>query len=188
MHRRSLTCDTLLIVGSNTPFSEFLPPEGKARGVQIDIDGRLVGLRFPTEVNLVGDSGATLRALLPLLDERPDDAWRRRVGSWTEAWWKTLEARARHDAEPLNPQLVFWELSTHLPDDAIITCDCGTATAWYARDVKLRRGMLASLSGNLALCEKPESSTASLRATRDSPRRLHRDGQAQHRSCARCVW
>jgi pyruvate dehydrogenase (quinone) len=142
-------CDTLLIVGSNTPFSDFLPPEGKARGVQIDIDGRLIGLRFPTEVNLVGDSAATLRALLPLLHFRRDDSWRRRVGSWTQDWWKVLEARAMHDADPLNPQRVFWELSDHLPDDAIITCDCGTATAWYARDIKLREGMLAALSGNL---------------------------------------
>jgi pyruvate dehydrogenase (quinone) len=142
-------CDTLLIVGSNTPFSDFLPPEGKARGVQIDIDGRLIGLRYPTEVNLVGDSAATLRALAPLLRLRRDDSWRRRVESWTESWWKVLEARAMHGAEPLNPQRVFWELSDHLPDDAIITCDCGTATAWYARDVKLRDGMLAALSGNL---------------------------------------
>ena len=142
-------CDTLLIVGSNTPFSDFLPPEGKARGVQIDIDGRLIGLRFPTEVNLVGDSAATLRELAPLLRYRRDDSWRRRVESWTRDWWKVLEARAMHDADPLNPQRVFWELSDHLPDDAIITCDCGTATAWYARDVKLRDGMLAALSGNL---------------------------------------
>jgi pyruvate dehydrogenase (quinone) len=142
-------CDTLLIVGSNSPFSDFLPEEDRARGVQIDIDGRLIGLRFPTEVNLVGDSAATLRALLPLLEDRRDDAGRRRVESWTEAWWRVLEARAMHDADPLNPQRVFWELSNHLPDDAIVTCDCGTATAWYARDVKLRRGMLASLSGNL---------------------------------------
>jgi pyruvate dehydrogenase (quinone) len=142
-------CDTLLIVGSNTPFSDFLPPEGRARAVQIDIDGRLIGSRFPTEVNLVGDSAETLRALLPRLKLRHDESWRRRVESWTEDWWKVLEARAMHDADPLNPQRVFWELSDHLPEDAIITCDCGTATAWYARDIKVRDGMLASLSGNL---------------------------------------
>jgi pyruvate dehydrogenase (quinone) len=142
-------CDTLLIVGSNLPYPEFLPREGHARGVQIDIDGRLVGLRFPTEVNLVGDSATTLRALLPLLEERHDVSWRQRVEAWVEDWWKVVEARAMHEADPLNPQRVFWELSEQLPDDAIITCDCGTATAWYARDVRLRRGMLASLSGNL---------------------------------------
>jgi pyruvate dehydrogenase (quinone) len=143
-------CDTLLIVGSNMPYTQFLPEEGKARGVQIDIDGRLVGIRYPTEVNLVGDSAATLRALLPLLEERQDDAWRRRIELWTADWWKVVEARAMHEADPLNPQRVFWELSDRLPQDAIITCDCGTATAWYARDVRLRRGMLASLAGNLA--------------------------------------
>jgi pyruvate dehydrogenase (quinone) len=137
------------MVGSNTPFPEFLPPEGRARGVQIDIDGRLIGTRFPNEVNLVGDSAATLRFLLPMLDERPENGWRRRIESWTADWWKVLEARALHETDRLNPQRVFWELSAQLPDDAIITCDCGTATAWYARDVKLRSGMLASLSGNL---------------------------------------
>jgi pyruvate dehydrogenase (quinone) len=142
-------CDTLLIVGSNMPYAEFLPAEGRARAVQIDIDGRLVGLRFPTEVNLIGDSAATLRALRPLLVDRRESAWRRRVESWVEAWWKTVEARAMHPADPLNPQRVFWELSAALPADAIITCDCGTATAWYARDVRMRHGMLGSLSGNL---------------------------------------
>jgi pyruvate dehydrogenase (quinone) len=142
-------CDTLLIVGSNMPYAEFLPAEGKARGVQIDIDGRLIGLRFPTEVNLVGDSAATLQALLPLLHGRHDPAWRREVEAWVKDWWKLLEARAMHQADPLNPQRVFWELSGQLPDDAIVTCDCGTATAWYARDVRLRGAMLGSLSGNL---------------------------------------
>jgi pyruvate dehydrogenase (quinone) len=142
-------CDTLLIVGSNLPYSEFLPAEGQARGVQIDIDGRNLGLRYPTEVNLVGDSATTLRALLPLLEPHGDDDWRRRVESWVADWWERLEARAMHAADPLNPQRVFWELSAQLPDDAILTCDCGTATAWYARDVRVRRGMLGSLSGNL---------------------------------------
>jgi pyruvate dehydrogenase (quinone) len=142
-------CDTLLIVGSNMPYAEFLPAEGKARGVQIDIDGRLIGLRFPTEVNLVGDSAATLQALLPLLHGHHDPAWRGEVEAWVKDWWKVLEARAMHEADPINPQRVFWELSGQLPDDAIVTCDCGTATAWYARDVRLSGAMLGSLSGNL---------------------------------------
>jgi pyruvate dehydrogenase (quinone) len=142
-------CDTLLIVGSNMPYSEFLPAEGQARAVQIDIDGRNIGLRYPTEVNLVGDSAATLQALLPLLEPYRDDQWRRRVEAWVADWWELLEARAMHAADPLNPQRVFWELSAALPDDAVLTCDCGTATAWYARDVRVRRGMLGSLSGNL---------------------------------------
>jgi pyruvate dehydrogenase (quinone) len=143
-------CDTLLIAGSNLPYPEFLPDPARTRGVQIDIDGRLVGLRYPTEVNLVGDSAATLEALLPRLEPRADDAWRRRVEAWVSDSWKVLEARAMRDADPLNPQRIFWELSKPLPDDAIVTCDCGTATAWYARDVRLRRGMLGSLSGNLS--------------------------------------
>jgi pyruvate dehydrogenase (quinone) len=143
-------CDALLIVGSNLPYPEFLPDPRRARGVQIDVDGRLVGLRFPTEVNLVGDSAATLKALLPRLTERTNDAWRRRVEGWVEDWWKVVEARAMLDANPLNPQRVLWELSPELPAGAIVTCDCGTATAWYARDVRLRLGMLGSLSGNLS--------------------------------------
>jgi pyruvate dehydrogenase (quinone) len=143
-------CDTLLIVGSNLPYPEFLPDPRQARGVQIDIDGRLVGIRFPTEVNLIGDSAATLQALLPRLEHRDDSAWRRRIEAWVQDWWKVVEARAMGDADPVNPQRVFWELSEQLPEDAILTCDCGTATAWYARDVRLRRGMLASLSGNLS--------------------------------------
>ena len=143
-------CDALLIVGSNLPYPDFLPEPGSARGVQIEIEGRLAGLRYPTEVNLIGDSAATLRALLPRLQPHPDGAWRRRVEAWVKDWWKVVETRALQDADPLNPQRVLWELSAQLPDDAIVTCDCGTATAWYARDVRLRRGMLGSLSGNLS--------------------------------------
>jgi pyruvate dehydrogenase (quinone) len=105
---------------------------------------------YPTEVNLVGDSAATLGALLPLLDDHGADGWRRRVEEWVADWWTLVEARAKNAADPLNPQRVFWELSGQLPDDAILTCDCGTATTWYARDVQLRRGMLGSLGGNLA--------------------------------------
>jgi pyruvate dehydrogenase (quinone) len=143
-------CDTLLIVGSNMPYTEFLPAPGRARGVQIDIDGRRLGHRYPTEVNLVGDSARTLRALSQLLRQKADRSWRRRIRRWNEDWWKVVEARAMNEADPLNGQRVFWELSPRLPEDAIITCDCGTATAWYARDVRLREGMFATLSGNLA--------------------------------------
>ena len=143
-------CDTLLMVGTNFPYSEYLPQEGQARAVQIDLDGRRLGLRYPTEINLVGDSRATLQALLPLLEYKSDRRWRREIEDNVARWWDVLEARAMNDAFPLNPQRVFWELSPRLPDDAIITCDSGTAAAWYARDLKLRRGMMASLSGGLA--------------------------------------
>jgi pyruvate dehydrogenase (quinone) len=143
-------CDTFLMVGSAFPYSEFLPRPGAARGVQIDIDAANLSLRYPMEVNLEGDSAATLRALLPLLKPKADHAWREGIAKGVEAWWKTLEERAMLGAEPINPQRVFWELSSRLPDNVILTADSGSAANWYARDLKIRRGMMASLSGGLA--------------------------------------
>jgi pyruvate dehydrogenase (quinone) len=143
-------CDTLLMVGSAFPYSEFLPKEGQARGVQIDIDGRMLSLRYPMEMNLVGDSRATLRALIPFLQPKADRGWRDTIEKNVARWWRVLEQRAMADAHPINPQRVFWELSARLPDGAILTCDSGSAANWYARDVKIRSGMMASLSGGLA--------------------------------------
>ncbi|HWH73023.1 MAG TPA: thiamine pyrophosphate-dependent enzyme, partial [Methylibium sp.] len=143
-------CDTLLMVGSTFPYSEFLPKDGQARGVQIDIDGRNVSMRYPMEVNLVGDSRETLRALIPMLQPKQDRAWRERIERNVERWWRVLEARAANEATPINPQLVFSELSPRLPDDCIVTCDSGSAANWYARHLKFRRGMMGSLSGGLA--------------------------------------
>ncbi|HET9669939.1 MAG TPA: thiamine pyrophosphate-requiring protein [Casimicrobiaceae bacterium] len=143
-------CDTLLMVGSNFPYSEFLPKEGQARGVQIDIDARLISIRYPMEVNLVGDSAATLRLLRPLLKRKQDRGWRETIEKNVAEWWKTLEERAMLDAHPINPQRVFWELSPRIPDRAILTCDSGSSANWYARDIKIRDGMMASLSGGLA--------------------------------------
>lgn len=143
-------CDTLLMVGSSFPYSEFLPKEGQARAVQIDIDARKVSIRYPMEVNLVGDSQATLQALLPLLQQKTDSSWRAKIEEDVARWWRVLEARAMNEAKPINPQRVFWELSPRLPDGCILTCDSGTSAAWYARDLKIRRGMMASLSGGLA--------------------------------------
>jgi len=102
------------------------------------------------EVNLVGDSRATLQALLPLLKPKPDRAWRDEIAQNVSRWWRVLEARAMNEAHPINPQRVFWELSPRLPDECILTCDSGTAAAWLARDLKMRRGMMVSLSGGLA--------------------------------------
>ena len=143
-------CDTLLMVGTSFPYSEFLPKPGQARGVQIDIDGRMLGIRFPTELNLIGDAAETLRVLLPYLARKTDRAWRRRIEGWVADWWQTLEGRAMNAADPLNPQRVFWELSPRLPDNCILSSDSGTAANWFARDLKIRRGMMASLSGTLA--------------------------------------
>jgi pyruvate dehydrogenase (quinone) len=143
-------CDTLLVVGSSFPYPEFLPKEGQARGVQIDIDGRMLSIRYPMEVDLVGDSAETLRALRPLLRRKDDTTWREKIESEVRRWWKVLEARAMNPADPINPQRVFWELSPRLPDRAILSADSGSSANWYARDVKIRPGMMGSLSGNLA--------------------------------------
>ncbi len=143
-------CDTLLMVGSSFPYSEFLPEEGQARGVQIDIDGKMLGIRYPMEVNLVGDSAETLRALLPRLDQKSDRSWRQKIEQEVAEWWNLMEQRAHLEAEPLNPQLVFHELSKRLPDGAILSADSGSAANWFARDIKIRSGMMASLSGTLA--------------------------------------
>jgi pyruvate dehydrogenase (quinone) len=143
-------CDTLLMVGSSFPYSEFLPEEGNARGVQIDIDGKMLGIRYPMEVNLVGDSAETLRALLPRLERKEDRSWREKIEGEVSEWWNLIEHRAQLSAEPVNPQLVFHELSKRLPDGAILASDSGSSANWYARDIKLRKGMMASLSGTLA--------------------------------------
>ena len=145
-----MECDTLLMVGTSFPYSEFLPKEGQARAVQIDIDGRMLGIRYPTEVNLVGDSAKTLGALIPYLKPRENRSWREGIEEGVEKWWKLLEEKAMDEANPINPQRVFWELSPRLPENCILTCDSGSAANWFARDLKIRRGMKATLSGNLA--------------------------------------
>ena len=145
-----MDCDTLLMVGTSFPYAEFLPREGQARAVQIDLFGRRLGLRYPTEVNLQGDATETLQALLPLLRRKADRSWRERIEDEVATWWRILEDRALNEADPINPQRVFWELSPKLPPNVILTADSGSAANWFARDLKLRRGMMASLSGGLA--------------------------------------
>jgi pyruvate dehydrogenase (quinone) len=144
-----MECDTLLWVGSGFPYAEFLPKDGQARGVQVDIRSRMLSSRYPMEVNLHGDSALTLRALIPLL-KRKDKDWQKNIEQSMKDWWEVMEARAMLEADPVNPQRVFWELSPLLPDNCIITSDSGSAAHWYARDLKIRAGMMASLSGNLA--------------------------------------
>ena len=143
-------CDTLLMIGSSFPYAEFLPQEGKARGVQIDIDGRMLGLRFPMEVNLTGDAGDTLRELLPLLKQKEDRSWREHL---CDIRRRAEEVDARRDeihGRPINPEKIFVELSSRLPDRCIVTADAGTSTNWAARHLRMRKGMKFSLSGGLA--------------------------------------
>ena len=143
-------CDTLLMVGTGFPWSEFLPEEGKAKAVQIDIEPAMLSLRFPCDVNLHGDAAETLRQLLPLLKQKEDQSWRKQIAGWMDEWWSTLESRARTSAHPVNPQRVVWEMSPRLPADAIVTSDSGSCANWYARDYRVQRGQMASLSGGLA--------------------------------------
>ncbi|WP_046470787.1 thiamine pyrophosphate-requiring protein [Allosalinactinospora lopnorensis] len=145
-------CDTLVIVGSNLPYSQFLPPFGK-RAVQIDIDARMIGMRYPTEVNLVGDAAPTLRELLKRLRSKSGARtrrWRESVHKSVEQWWTTMGQQARVPGDPINPMLVFDELSPRLPWDAMVTADSGSAANWYARSLKFRESMRGSLSGTLA--------------------------------------
>lgn len=143
-------CDTLLMIGSGFPYAEWLPEEGKVKGVQIDLAPRMLGLRYPMDVNLHGDAAETLRVLLPFLQRKTDRSWRTKIEGWVRDWWQVLERRAMQSAKPVNPQRVFWELSPRLPDKCILTADSGTSAVWWARDLRIREGMMASLSGGLA--------------------------------------
>lgn len=143
-------CDTLLMIGTSFPYAEFLPKEGQARCVQIDIDGRMLSLRYPSEINLLGDSRETLLRLIPLLHAKPDSEWKNHLADKIRIWNQEQEARALQSASPLNPQFVFKALSPLLPENCILTADSGSTAGWYARELKVRDGMMASLSGNLA--------------------------------------
>jgi len=143
-------CDTLLMVGSGFPYTEFLPKAGQARGVQIDLDPGTISTRYPMEVGLVGDSAETLRALLPLITERQEQPWRAHVETLVRDWQSDAQRRAAEPADPVNPQLHFTELAKRLPDNAILAADSGTSTVWYARHIPMRRGMMGSVSGMLA--------------------------------------
>ncbi|MCB8836878.1 thiamine pyrophosphate-requiring protein [Aurantimonas sp. VKM B-3413] len=143
-------CDTLLMIGSRFPYSEFLPKIGKAKGVQIDLDPTMLSIRYPMDVALAGDAKLTLKALIPLLKRKEDRSWRGEIESRVSRWWREEGERAMKEAKPVNPERVFWELSPKLPDNAIITADSGSSANWFARALKIRPGMQASLSGTLA--------------------------------------
>ncbi|NKI45275.1 thiamine pyrophosphate-requiring protein [Streptomyces physcomitrii] len=143
-------CDTLLVIGSSFPYSQFLPPFDQARAVQIDIDPHMVGLRYPFEVNLVGDARETLRRLLPQLGRKKHGKWRKKIEKDTARWWEVMQRRAAVDAEPVNPEYVVHALDELLPDEVIVTADSGSSANWYARHLRLRGNMRGSLSGTLA--------------------------------------
>ncbi len=145
-----MNCDTLLMIGTSFPYAEWLPKEGSAKCVEIDIDAKMIGIRYPTDVQLVGDAKSTLQELIPLLRRKEDRSWRERIEGEIEEWWRVVEDRAMSEADPMNPQRVIWELSKRAPDDAIFCADSGSSTNWFARQLKLRKGMRASLSGTLA--------------------------------------
>lgn len=143
-------CDTLLMVGTSFPYMEFLPGPGQARGVQIDLDPLRIGLRYPVEVGLIGDSRATLRKLLPLLSGNEDRGFLEKARKGMRDWWKLMEEQATRTDTPMKPQVVAWELGKRLSPNAIISCDSGTVATWFARHIPARRGQMYSLSGTLA--------------------------------------
>jgi pyruvate dehydrogenase (quinone) len=142
-------CDTLLTIGASFPYTQFLPKFGQARAVQIDRDARIIGMRYPNEVNLVGDARATLTRLIPRLKRKRDQSWRQQVERSVTRWWKVMESQEQLAADPINPQLVFGELSRRMPDNAILAADSGSAASWYARHLKFPAGVRGSLSGSL---------------------------------------
>ena len=144
------SCDTLVMVGTSFPYLEFLPRPGQARAVQIELDPARVGLRYPVEVGLVGDSRRTLEALLPLLEPRADRDFLDRARAGMKDWWALMEERGTRGDTPMKPQVVAWELGRRLGPDAIVACDSGTITTWWARQIAVKRGQLHSVSGNLA--------------------------------------
>ncbi len=149
-HEMAMNCDCLFMIGTSFPYAEWLPKEGQARCVEIDIDPGMIGIRYPADVHLVGDSRETLKALIPLLERKDDRSWRDEIEQNVQEWWRVMDERAHEQMDPMNPERVLSELNAAIPDDAIVTADSGSSTNWWARQLKLRKGMLASLSGNLA--------------------------------------
>ncbi|OMC39662.1 thiamine pyrophosphate-requiring protein [Mycobacterium sp. IS-1264] len=143
-------CDALLTVGSSFPYTQFMPQFGQCKAVQIDVDGRMIGMRYPYSINIVADAKSALRALIPKLRRKEDRSWREGIEANVARWWETMDMEAKVSAHPINPLRLFSELSPQLPDDVIVTADSGSAANWYARNLKFRGNMRGSLSGNLA--------------------------------------
>jgi pyruvate dehydrogenase (quinone) len=183
------TCDTLLIVGSNDPWTEFYPQPGQARAVQIDLDGRYLGNRYPVEVGLVGDAAATLSSLVGLLTSRTDRSWRDEVERHVREWREIAERRAMTPAEPVNPERVLRELDRQLPKDARIAVDVGSVVYWYARQVRVPEGVPVHLSSTLASmgCGVPYGIAAKLGAPERPVLVLSGDGGFQMTGIAELV-
>ncbi len=143
-------CDTLLMVGTSFPYLEYLPKPGQAQGIQIDLDPMRIGLRYPVEVGLVGDSRRTLQALLPLLDCHEDRSFLEKAQSGMREWWQLMQERSTRPDKPMKPQVVAWELGKRLSETAIVSADSGTITTWWARQIPVKRGQMHSVSGTLA--------------------------------------
>jgi pyruvate dehydrogenase (quinone) len=149
-YKLMMGCDTLLTIGSNFPYTQFLPALDQARAIQIDRSGKWIGMRYPYELNLVGDAKATLTELIPLLEGKSDRSWRAEIEANVADWWSDAERAALTDADPVNPMRIFHELSKRLPADAIVASDSGSAANWYARHLKFHGRIRGSLSGTLA--------------------------------------
>ena len=149
-YKMMMGCDTLLTIGSNFPYTQFLPELDQARAIQIDRSGKWIGMRYPYELNLVGDAKATLQALIPHLERKQDRSWREGIEADVADWWDTAERRGLLDADPVNPIRIFHELSSRLPSNAIVASDSGSAANWYARHLKFHGDIRGSLSGTLA--------------------------------------
>ncbi len=149
-HEMMNECDTLLMIGTSFPYIEFLPKPGQAKCVQIDSDPARIGLRYPVDVGLVGDSKDTLQELLPLLKRNTSRRWLERIQLGMEEWWKLMKERGTRQEIPMKPQVVAWELGKRLSDRAIVSCDSGTIATWWARQIPVKRGQMHSVSGTLA--------------------------------------
>jgi pyruvate dehydrogenase (quinone)/pyruvate oxidase len=143
-------CDTLFLIGTSFPYMEYYPKPGQARAVQIDLDPVRIGLRYPVEVGLVGDCRRTLQHLLPLLKHNNHRKFLERVQTEMKKWRALMEDRGTRKDKPMKPQVVAWELGKRLSDNAIIACDSGTITTWWARQIPAKRGQMHSVSGTLA--------------------------------------
>ncbi len=144
------SCDTLLIVGAAFPYIEFYPKPGSVRAIQVEIDPKRIGLRYPVEVGLVGDSKRTIQELLPLLRRKDDRGFLEKAQDGMKDWWKLMEERGTRTDTPMKPQVLAWELGKRLADNAIVSSDSGTNTTWFARQIPAKRGQMFSCSGNLA--------------------------------------